>query len=269
MKRSVGRGSRTRRSYAHVHRPAQARQHARCVHSPAVTDIPPPDRRAARPTRRRLRRPRPAVRTSAAARGRAVPAARAAAVRAAVRRCRASPGRARPRARGTIAPRPTTSSTSGPRSAGRSSRAASTASTSCTNSCAARATTTAAASRCSTRATTFAWEQAQARGVADELRPNFERIAAEHGDPARAGRRSSAIPRSGRCSLSFFGTDRARHRVHPARRRPRRPRLRRGRDRDTSCRRSTAGSAPRSPRPTRAGLKRRHNYVGARRRHDC
>ena len=51
-------------------------------------------------------------------------------------------------------------------------------------------------------AAAFAWEQAQARGLADELRPAFERIAPNMAT-LRAATTSSATRRSGRSSRLF------------------------------------------------------------------
>ncbi len=78
---------------------------------------------------------------------------------------------------GTAARRPTTCSTTGRRWAGPSSPSASTASTSSTNWYGACATTTLVVSICSTRPF-LGWEEANRRGVYEELTTSFQRAAA-------------------------------------------------------------------------------------------
>ena len=69
-----------------------------------------------------------------------------------------------------------------------------------TNSCAARAITTSAASRCSTPRPRSRGSRREAQGVADELQPNFDRIAAEL-DVLR--QQAARVPRPGRLDAAL------------------------------------------------------------------
>ena len=111
-------------------------------------------------------------------------------------------GRSHPRPRGSSARSPTTSSSSGPRSAGRSSRAASTGSTSRTSWCAARATTTSAASRCSTPRPRSRGRRPRRSGIGRRAAAAL-RIASRPSSPCCNGSRASSATRScGRSSRS-------------------------------------------------------------------
>ena len=79
------------------------------------------------------------------------------------------------------------------------------------------------ASRCSTPRPRSRGSRPTASGVADELQPNFGRISAELGVLRQPGRASSAIRSCGPLISIIAIDDRARHRLHPPRRRPRRP----------------------------------------------
>ena len=137
---------------------------------PPSSSIPPPDDRSNRQHRRRS----PPYRRRAAD-------------------ARSPTDRSAPR--GSAATRPTTSSPSGPRSAGRCSRAASTASTSCTSSCGATATTSGAGSSCSTRRRRSRGNKPTHRVMTDELRAGVRTHRARSMAVLRAA--DNRVPRPG------------------------------------------------------------------------